>query len=503
MITPSTFKSKLSPSDSVRISAFAVALQGEYGALSELARSFEISRPTVYAKLGAGREALENAFAESDLEKVYAAVQVDDRMLKRAIVGAYVEGPNSVRDVQALLRTFYGVHVGYGKIHQTLAEAERKAAAFNRSVSLEGIATAALDELFSQGDPVLAGIDLDTDYLFLLEHCEGRGGEDWAAALRRAKEQGLDLETVVKDAGKGLAAGTTAVFPDAEQRDDCFHAIWKLGQVQQWLEKKGWSQMAELIDAEEAFQEAQRKGHPLYSPSQKLRRTRERYQKVVKRHDEFEKLKNEALDAMQFVGFTGNTRRTGAQQAAKLEDIADRMAALGGKKIKSVAIYLKNRAPGLAAYIDALWEKLETLAEEIGGDVVVASCQLWRRAQELRRASHWNRRHHLEAAGQLIEQLIALAGDKVNASVEAVCDIIARRHRASSAIENFNSVLRPYLHVHKSVSQGFLDLFRAWRNLRTRAWGRHKGTSAHELVTGEKVTDWLSMLGYPPSKKAH
>ena len=37
MITPTTFKSKLSPSDNVRISALAVRFQGEYGAVSELA----------------------------------------------------------------------------------------------------------------------------------------------------------------------------------------------------------------------------------------------------------------------------------------------------------------------------------------------------------------------------------------------------------------------------------------------------------------------------------
>ena len=35
--------------------------------------------------------------------------------------------------------------------------------------------------------------------------------------------------------------------------------------------------------------------------------------------------------------------------------------------------------------------------------------------------------------------------------------------------------------------------------VRTRRWGRHKGTSAHEQLTGERVEDWLTVLGYPPS----
>ena len=74
-----------------------------------------------------------------------------------------------------------------------------------------------------------------------------------------------------------------------------------------------------------------------------------------------------------------------------------------------------------------------------------------------------------------------------------------QRHRASSAIEGFNAALRPYLYVHKGVTQGFLELFRAYFNLRPRRWGRHKGTSAHQCLSGKPVEDWLAVLGYPPS----
>ena len=90
--------------------------------------------------------------------------------------------------------------------------------------------------------------------------------------------------------------------------------------------------------------------------------------------------------------------------------------------------------------------------------------------------------------------------------------VLHQRHRASSAIEGFNATLRPYLYVHKgatkraraaSGTQGFLALFCAWFNLRTRRWGRHKGTSAHECLTGQRVYDWLTLLGYPPSPTLH
>ncbi|MCN4144377.1 MAG: hypothetical protein LC437_04700, partial [Thiohalomonas sp.] len=71
------------------------------------------------------------------------------------------------------------------------------------------------------------------------------------------------------------------------------------------------------------------------------------------------------------------------------------------------------------------------------------------------------------------------------------------RYRASSAIEGFNSVLRPYLYVRKGVNQNFLKLFKAWYNLKTRRQACYKGTSA------QKVDDWLSMIAYPPSRAVH
>ena len=61
------------------------------------------------------------------------------------------------------------------------------------------------------------------------------------------------------------------------------------------------------------------------------------------------------------------------------------------------------------------------------------------------------------------------------------------------------SALRPFLYVHKGVTQGLLELFRACYNLRTRRWGRHKGTSALSTLTGQPVDDWLSELGFTPS----
>lgn len=64
--------------------------------------------------------------------------------------------------------------------------------------------------------------------------------------LRDAEKQGLSLEIVVKDAAQGIAKGVREVFPEAEQRDDCFHAIYKMGQLRSHLERRAYGKIAEL-----------------------------------------------------------------------------------------------------------------------------------------------------------------------------------------------------------------------------------------------------------------
>jgi len=476
----------------------ALGRQGEYGNVSELARRYGISRPTVYAQAKQAEAALLGVFApRNDENKPLAVIAVDKARLTRVIIFAYVGGANSLRQVQAFVKDFYGLHVAYGTIHAIIVEAERRAAAFNRGVELSKITTAALDEMFSQGKPVLAGIDLDSGYLFLLEHSKGRSGGDWATRLDLCKKQGLALKTVVKDAGTGLAAGVTKAFPEAEQRDDAFHAIYNMGKVFFRLEKSAWAAMERLCEAERELERVRRQRLHTASASQTLYHARKHFYEAAERHARFEALMKQAREAMMFIGWNSLTPRCGDEQASKLKEIATQMAEIGGKKVRASARYLKNRAPGLALYMDELGGKLSVLAKLYGAELVGLCCQFWRAAKDHERAKNYEKQPLLDATRVIVERIIRLAGDNANEVTAAVIAVIATRHRASSAIEGFNAVLRPYLHVHKRVSQGFLELFMAWRNLRTRPMGKHRGTSAYELVTGDKVNDWLSLLGYP------
>ena len=213
-------RTDLTTSQKIQCAAQALAQQGEHGSKTRLSRAYEISRPTVYAAGETAEAVLRWHFEGRLVEGGAVDVRVDDAQLCRALVGLRAMAPNSIRAIEDLLPVLYpGVKVSYGKVQQLLVEAEARARSFNAQADLSEIESAALDEMFSQGEAVLAGVDLDSGALFALEVCEHRDAQSWGDVLEQGRSQGLNLSVVVKDAAAGIAAGVREVFPECCQPD--------------------------------------------------------------------------------------------------------------------------------------------------------------------------------------------------------------------------------------------------------------------------------------------
>ncbi len=135
---------------------------------------------------------------------------------------------------------------------------------------------------------------------------------------------------------------------------------------------------------------------------------------------------------------------------------------------------------------------------------VRSAALVWQAAELLHHhRQRWNRAAQLEALSTGWNELRRLYAPGPSGELLALVEkLFAARHRASSALEGFHAGIRPHLYVHKGVSQGFIELYRAYHNLHRARSGRNKGSSAYERLTGVKVEDWLSQLGYPSSANA-
>jgi len=473
-----------------------------YGGMSELSREFTVSRPTLYAAAATAETVLEKHFSQGAIQA--NTLVVDEAQLRRAVVALRVVAPNSIRAIEGLIPLLYpGQSLSFGYIQSWLIEAQEKAEQFNDQVDLSGIRAGALDEMFSQGDPVLAGVDLDGGYLFSLEVHESRSGEDWAQVLQRAKNQGLNLEVVVKDAALGIANGVSEVFPKAEQRDDSFHALYELGKVRHRLEQKAYSAIAAEEEALKKLGKIRAKEKDKRQVARKkLKQAKQICQQRIEEFDCLEQASRQVIHALQWVDLQTGQWQTGEAVKAAIQQAADQISRIPHKHCQSVATYLHNRAPGLALYADALDQQLQKLKEHYPESALSLACVIVQLAHYLKETGltskqQWRFQQQCLGAWHLLNQQLPEA--HVNQLLDTVQTMWQQRHRASSAIEGFNSALRPFLYVQKRATQGFLNLFRAYFNLRTRRSGRHKGTSAYEKITGTRVMDWLTLLGYPPT----
>lgn len=488
-----------------------LSAQGHYGEMTRVAEEHGLARCTAYARRDEAIAALKTHYHRVQKWGVRGTVAVDMRQLERFVISQYVEARSTIRRIEDVIPiTYPGLKLSYGVIQEILANAQLRAGLFNRGVRLDGVDAAALDEMFSQRRPVLAGVDLDTGYIIDIALRRRRDAETWAALLEEAKERGLNLETVVKDAGSGMAAGVTKAFPEAEQRDDMFHAVYEMGKVRLIFERRACKALEGAEKARREVRKVARKkpdtakqGHVARrSASAKLSAATTTANELMDQHDLFERLMREVVAAMQIVDPNDGSLNTQARAQSRLAAAAQSMQRMDSKKAQKVGRYIENRAPGLALYIRQVGEELALLTEKYRQVPILLAVNMWQFADDLenkRRPWHASlMRQNLRAASAMLPGLLD-SPDQVEALHADVLAIMTRRHRASSAIEGFNAALRPYLYIHKGVTQGFLDLFQAYHNLKTRRWGRHKGTSAYECLTGHRVDDWLSMLGYPPT----
>lgn len=473
-----------------------------YGGISHLSREFEVSRPTLYAAASTANTLLEAHFSQGSVQA--NTLVVDEAQLRRAVVALRVIAPNSIRSIEELIPLLYpGQSLSFGCIQSWLVEAQDKAEQFNGQVDLSAIRASALDEMFSQGDPVLAGVDLDSGYLFSLAVHESRSGDDWAQVLQCGKDQGLNLEVVVKDAALGIASGVSEIFPKAEQRDDSFHALYELGKVRHRLEQKAYAAIAAEEDALKQLGKIRAKAKEKRQAAyKKLKQAKQSCQQRIEEFDRLEQASRQITHALQWVDLSTGQWQTGDAVKTAIQQAAEQISQLPHKHCRSLATYLHNRAPGLARYADALDQQLQTLKAHYPEPAMALACVMvqlrhYLKATDLTNKQQLRFQQQCLGAWYLLNQ--QLPESRVSALLETIENLWQQRHRASSAIEGFNSALRPFLYVQKRATQGFLNLFQAYFNLRTRRSGRHKGTCAYEKITGSCVTDWLTLLGYPPT----
>lgn len=497
-------RSLLPPSSAAQIAACALADQNQWGAISQISRQYDVHRQTVYDIRQAGYDALIGAF--SPPQPIPWTPMVPDADIDRAIVALYVTSPTSTHDIEELLPIILGTTRSHGYICNIIHRAEHNALNILDEIDLSACKATAIDEMFWHRIPLLTAIDLDSGYLLSCEKVRHRSGPEWVARLQALKDKKLEPDVVIKDSGKGMAHAVPVVWPHAEVRDDCFHAVYETKKVRRLLENRAYRHIASEGKALKDFAAAKTTQERCALLSEFVEK-RDKMNCAIERFDAFNLCSVEIERLLSLCDRGSGELRSSQEIRDGLPAVAAQITALGGKRLVKLGRYLSGRAKGLASHLDSLHQRLAVVRDAAGGEAVVRAAIRAYQANLLvgRGGPQWDRAARKQELAEATAELRRVCID--DAGLMRACGLIfpilQSRHRASSAIENLHSTLRPYIALQKGAHQGFLDLYRFYWNMRKRRWGRHKGTSALEVMTGEKVKDWLTMLGFPPSDSFH
>ena len=214
--------------------------------VSDLARQHEVSRKFLYQQAHTAEEALSEAFAPSSRsEDVLFYLPVTKAWLRQLVLALVLICHSSVRGVVELLRDVFDYRLSVGTVHNIVHSAVTPARATNQQYDLSCILVGLFDEIFQASDPVFVGVDAESTFCFLLspeQHCDA---DTWGIRLLELVDQGYAPDANVADFGGGFRAGHKEALPGVPCRGDIFHALYNMGPLVRYLEKRAY----EAIDA--------------------------------------------------------------------------------------------------------------------------------------------------------------------------------------------------------------------------------------------------------------
>jgi len=341
----------------------------------------------------------------------------------------------------------------------------------------------------SQGaTPVLAGVDAQSTYCYLLAAEQRRDADTWGVHLLDAAGQGLRPDHTIADAGQGLRAGQRAVWGDTPCHGGVFHIQRQCEGLASTLSRlaTGATSRRKTLQAQATRTGQRGPDHEFAAHLERARQAETRAHQLAR--DIRTLVQWLSHDVLALAGPALATR----QELFDL--IVSELAARereDARRIRPVHVALQNQRDDLLAFAGVLDAKLAAIARAhaVPEPLVREACMLHRLPTTS--PAYW----------QGWNRLRARIGGKFHALFDAVSRAMADTPRSSALVETLNSRLRSYFTLRRHLGGSYLDLLRFFLNhrrfLRSRCAER-QGKSPRELMTGQGHPHWLTLLSLGP-----
>jgi hypothetical protein len=476
------------PQERVQWASHMLAHQGKYGVITQLSRTIGVSRPTLYAWSAQARAALERAFLDTPAPLLPGC-------LHRQILTLLIEGHNSYTNIQTCLRALTGQRLSIGTIAAVVQEAQKRALEWMASNAPPTPRTLALDEIYANNrcGAYLNVVDCDSWAVWAAEGPLSVDAESWTLLLWLAQERGLQWQATVSDGGDALRSAIETVDPQGCHQRDVWHLFQFWGQIQRRVSRRLTTLQAQTATVERQAARivaGQKPRGP--RPRSDLRLHQTEIDQVQRTDAELRALGHElqrvlAVVVLDQAGVQDLVRRR-QDLAAVLDLLAEvQVQALPSLQadLRRLHTQLRLAQEAVVAFAAGLDQVQRDMALVLGQDGLALLGWAWQRRAIL---------------GPDPDTLLAGLPEAWRAAARVVIHAWETAGRASSSVENWHSIVRPHLAVHRVLSSGMLALLAVWHNHRIFRRGAHKGYSPLQLSGMQDApTDWLVALGYPPA----
>ena len=375
-----------------------------------------------------------------------------------------------------------------------------------------------IDETFFDGYPVLFVVEpLSLSICgFHVPRDGDRSSNTWAPFLLTLQEdQHLDIYAGVGDAAKPYPGTLQAILErDDRFQEDIFHQLRDLETLQHKLENGAYRAFAAEYKTgaqwhkESAIDDAHRSAQL----QEKLGQAKIESLRWAELHDDFVEYASWVADAFEIVDLRSGEIRSRETNEWLLDEAIAKMAQLDHPDVVKMSERLHKHKKYLLCYLDWLETQLFPLQAELHAYLhepelekvlLQAVGRKWRLQHEIQSMQRRAFRPSLRQAEQ--ELATWIEGDTfLEQWSTKVYTLLEWVQRASSAVENINSIFKPLVTRKKHFDNSdtllhFVALFVLWHNMRVFKEGKRKDHSPFEILgidLGEK--DWRTLLGYLP-----
>ena len=476
------------PDQRVQLVSTMIAAAGTYGAVTQLSQRAAVSRQTLYHWRTIGQRALLAAFTPPPVPVTTSTT------LERAILCLLVEGHASYRGIQTCLASLGYGPVSLGRITTVVNEAQRRAQHWLNSHAPISRRSIALDELYGsrRGVGYLSIVDTHSWAVWATAGPVAVDGESWTLLLWAAQTSGLHWYATISDGGRAIAQACQTVEPTGQHGRDVWHVLHECGKVQGRL-----ARLVEQLQAQTptVARQAERvaRGQKLRGrfPQADVAAHQTRLAAAQGAADGVRYLSSELRELLAVVVRQGGRVLTHAERYAEvlsvvslLGELREHAPASMQHELANLAQHLTLALPGLLRFSSGLEGVQQQVSKLLGAEAVDLVAWAWQRRRGL---------------GDSPEEVLAGLPAQWRSGARLLWTAWEGVARASSAVENWHSILRPHLAVHRDVSTGLIALLAVWHNHRRFARGAHAGQSPLQLSgLMDSPADWLEALGYPP-----